>query len=113
MSKLTKLMIVGIMILTGCSTNQLYTASTSLLIADYSQTHDISHREEFIEANPILGKHPDGSDVREYFGAVLLAYSLLATYLPEVKKRQYLWSVIVIECAVVIHNMRAGVDFMF
>ena len=82
MSKLTKWLIVGIILLTGCSTTQLFTASTALIVADYTQTHDITHRDEFIEINPILGKHPSGGRVRAYFGTVLTAHSLIATHLP-------------------------------
>jgi hypothetical protein len=98
--------------LTGCSNAQLYTASTSLIIADYSQTINIvesGHKEN----NPILGKYPSKDRVRVLIGAGILTHSLLAVYLPEREKRIYLWGMIIAETAAVIHNRRMGIDFSF
>lgn len=100
-------------LLSGCSTAQLYTVSTSLIVADYAQTHDITHRADREELNPILGKNPTGGEVRTYFATALIGHSLLATYLPDRRKKEYLWMVTIVQGAVVLHNMKMGMDFRF
>lgn len=94
-----------------------------LLAADWSQTKYISkHPEDYKELNPLLSKHPSGSEVDTYFAACALGHTLVSLALPpkaevfgyKINPRriwQGVW--IGIEAGVVTYNASIGIQFGF
>lgn len=101
--------------LAGCSTQQLKLTSSSLIIADWTQTRYIADNPQtYHENNPILGKHPSEDVVNIYFAAWLVG-NLLVDELPinEKTKTRWYWLVTIVESALVAHNNSIGIGFKF
>lgn len=81
---------------------------------DWAQTRTIAKSDgEFIERNPILGRHPNTSQVDKYFLSTALLHAGITKTLPKKYRRFWLGASVAIEGGVVNHNIRMGVKFDF
>lgn len=85
----------------------------ALILADWSQTREISKNPNYIEHNPILGENPSVSKVDKYIGLGLLAYNVFALILPDKYERVLTRTLMVVEAGVVIRNNSIGIEFDF
>ncbi len=89
-------------------------AVTTVLVLDAAQTRDIKNYSTTWETNPMLGKHPSDSRVRNYFVGAALGHYAVSRALPAGWPRQawqYGW--IAIEVVQVVKNKRAGFRMEF
>lgn len=89
-------------------------AFVGVLTLDYAQTRDIKNHDWAYEKNPLLGKHPSDTRIRNYFVGAAAAHYLIAKELPAGwprKSWQYGW--IALEVAQVVKNKRLGLHFQF
>jgi hypothetical protein len=86
---------------------------TGLLFLDYKQTMDIKNKPGYYEINPILGRHPKDSAVREYFGAVIIAEPIIADLLPTKYRDFLLNGTLTVEILTVSHNYAIGLSGKF
>jgi hypothetical protein len=97
-------------------TKSLYVASNVLLLADWSSTRHLVRqfpKGGYYENNIILGKHPSMSSVDLYFiGSMIANYYIVDNLSPKVGK-WYLTGLIVLESAVVSHNLKIGLKISF
>lgn len=87
--------------------------NASLYYVDYKQTTDIKNHPGMYEMNPILGKHPSDSRVRNYFAANLIGHTVITALLPEKYRPVWQWSTITVEVIVVRHNASLGIHANF
>ena len=83
----------------------LATAATSLLAADWSQTHVIGRDPCYCEDNLLLGPHPSSGRINTYF-SIAVAMNLAAFALPERPRRIWYGAVLLTEAAFVLTNIR-------
>ena len=82
-------------------------------LIDYGQTRDIKNHPELEERNPLLGKHPSDSRIRNYVLAAGIAHVGITYLLPREYRPYWQWGTLVVELGVVRHNHSLGlrVDF--
>lgn len=85
--------------------------ASSLLVADWSQTIDLSQRHGYFETNLILGRHPNEKRIDAYFGAVIIGQIIAADILPRKYRNYLINSTIGIEAIAVSHNAYIGINF--
>lgn len=99
------------LLLSGCTNAQLYKTSSSLLLADWSQTRYIATHSEYEERNPILGKNPTRGEVDLYFAGWLAANTAAYYLLPEKVQPYWFWPLILVETGAIVNNASIGVGF--
>lgn len=87
--------------------------NAGLYYMDYKQTLDLKNHPGMYEMNPVLGKHPSDSKVRNYFAANLVGHTVITALLPEKYRPIWQWSTITVELIVVRHNASLGIHAKF
>lgn len=100
------------LLLAGCSTPQLHTASNVLLVADWAQTRYIAtHPQQYREMNPTLDDHPSIGAVNTHFIGALALNNAVYYLLPENKRRTWALVMTGVEGVCVANNARIGIRF--
>jgi len=97
--------------LLGCANTHI--PANALIVADWGQTRYIAGHEQYIETNPILGKHPSKGEVNMYFASALVAYNVVYYITPERHRDKVSTVVSLVQLSCVAHNYRMGVKFDF
>ena len=106
------LLLLVLVLLSGCSVSQLQKSTTALLAADYAQTLEIAkHPDQFWEMNPILGRHPSEDRVHAYFLTWLAINWLVGDRLPERVSKPFYYTMLAVESWAVTNNISAGIRF--
>jgi hypothetical protein len=96
-----------------------------LLALDYKQTMNLTTKfpgtafaatqttDTFRETNPLLGKHPSSSHVKNYFAAVTVGQGVLAAALPSKYRDWALGGLITVELVTTTHNRTIGLSGKF
>jgi hypothetical protein len=120
----TSIIIISIIILTGCASHYgegwskadtyRQSAYTALHVADWGQTRYIaSHPDEYYEVNPVLGKHPDTAAVDTWMASTLAAHWLIAPALKPKYRKWFQYVAIGVEGACVLNNLSLGIGIGF
>lgn len=93
----------------------LQVISTSLQVIDWGLTLDIVDREneDYYEINPILGKHPNRSDVNTYFVISAISNILISHFLPSDWRKMWLGSRIIISGYLIDRSYGIGLRINF
>lgn len=92
----------------------LQVAVTAALYEDYKQTEQIaSEPSRYHETNPILGEHPSGGKVRNYFIGSALASAGIAYVLPKPYREAFQAGVLGVEVVAIGHNKHIGLSVRF
>jgi len=84
----------------------------ALMFEDYTQTKEIKEKPGIQETNPILGKHPSDSKIKNYFITTIITEVLVVHNIPSY--RDTLLDVgIVFEGGVTMHNAKIGLTWKF
>ena len=87
-----------------------YGAAITTLAADWGQTRYISkHPNTYYELNPILGRHPQISQVDSYFGAVTALTMISYPFVKDSYAPYIYGSIAILEAVVVSRNMHKGI----
>jgi hypothetical protein len=114
MHKATILLLPLALLLSGCSTSQLYGASVGLTAADWGQTRTIAQNPGiWYERNPVLGRHPSTERVNLYFAGWMLINALIYSEAPESLAKPYFWLYNAVEVAAVGNNLHLGIGVDF
>lgn len=79
-------------------------------VIDWGQTLDISNRN-FVELNPILGRHPSRARVNTYFPIGMMLHALTSHVLPSEYRKWWQTVSLSIESSVVVSNFNVGIRF--
>lgn len=91
-----------------------YILSTTLLIADWSQTLTISEDPEYLESNIVLSETPSKAKVNVYFVGVLAANTAVHWLPVKQKTKQAIWhGMSLVEFQYVANNAVLGVKFNY
>jgi hypothetical protein len=93
-----------------------WTKETAFLTAglvDYGQTRDIKNHPGMYEQNPLLGRSPSDTRIRNYFLAAGATHIVITRLLPRDYRPAWQWGTLILEVGVVAHNYSIGlrVDF--
>ena len=114
------IMMAALLLLTGCGHTLfhnwsrddkiLFATSTGLLTVDAFQTRYILKSDDFTEKNPVLKKLGPGG-VFPYFAVCIIGTYIVADFLEEDNRTNFLNIVNAIEFFTVGNNVRIGVKF--
>jgi hypothetical protein len=83
------------------------------LIADYAQTRDIKNHQGFYETNPLLGRNPSDSRIRNYFISSALIHTGIAYNMKPAMRKDFQYATIALQVAVILHNKKIGLRYEF
>jgi len=110
--KKTILLIILVVLLSGCSYGQKMDKQDLIFEGayqachwiDWHQTRNLNYDGGYYELNPILGKYPTNSEVDRYFIITGAGHALITRLLPPKYRKYWLSLTITIEGFVVIRN---------
>ena len=85
-----------------------HTAMTTLKVIDWQQTREIAKSKTYWEMNPILGKHPEASEVDRYFAVSYITSTTIACLLSESWRKKWQWAWICCSGIMVTRNYSIG-----
>ena len=121
MSKIAYILLFILLVIPGCAHDPwtkeqiaLQSAATAFTVVDWGQTLDIAKKpNEYIETNPVLGKHPSEGRVNTYFAIATLGQIAIAHILPDKWRKRWLGANIMVEGYFVQGNYKLGLRVNF
>ncbi len=91
------------------------TTLTAAMYLDYAQSKDIKNYPDVCwEQNPLLGRHPSDSKLKNYFiGAAITHYTIARTLPAGWKRQSWQYGWLALEVAQVVRNKKVGFKFQF
>lgn len=105
------LAVAAVLMLSGCSTMEVVT--DLVLVADWSQSRQITEIDDIKEGNMLLGEDPSEGRVNTYFASCLVLNTVIHRVIPDRYLKYYQTTLIGIQVSYISNNYSLGVEVEF